>query len=116
MTPPGGQARNAVLRALNNGRTMMTSIKQGGISMRKLSFALAAAAALALIAAAPALAQDKIRIGYAVAKSGPNAPGAGITTIPNYKLWVTDVNAAGGINVGGKKMQIEVVEYDDQSS
>jgi len=84
--------------------------------MRQLGFALAAAAAAALYAGNPAVAQDKIKIGYVVAKSGPNAPGAGITTIPNYKLWVTDVNAAGGINVGGKKMQIEVVEYDDQSS
>ena len=84
--------------------------------MRRLSIALAAGVAMALVAASPVSAQDKIKIGYAVAKSGPNAPGAGITTIPNYKLWVADVNAAGGINVGGKKMQIEVVEYDDQSS
>jgi len=31
-------------------------------------------------------------------------------------LWVHDVNAAGGINLGGKKVPIEVVEYDDRSN
>lgn len=79
------------------------------------------AAAALLIAAsaipAPAQAQDAtIKIGYAIAKTGPNAPGAGITTLPNYQLWVKDVNDAGGIQVGDKKMKIEVVEYDDRSS
>ncbi len=76
--------------------------------------------AAALFAAAPlggAHAEDAaIKIGYAISKTGPNAPGAGITTLPNYQLWVKDVNAAGGIKVGDKQMKIEVVEYDDRSS
>ena len=79
---------------------------------------------LALVAAVSALvgqiglaqAQDKIRIGYAISKTGPFAGGAGVTTLPNYQLWVKDVNAAGGISVGGKKLQIEIVEYDDRSN
>lgn len=61
-------------------------------------------------------AQEKIRIGYAISKTGPYAGGAGITTLPNYELWVKDVNAAGGIKLGDKKLPIEVVEYDDRSS
>ncbi len=61
-------------------------------------------------------AKDTIKIGYAVSKTGRNAGGAATTTIPNYKLWVHQVNAAGGIKVGGKKLKIEVVEYDDRSS
>jgi branched-chain amino acid transport system substrate-binding protein len=56
-----------------------------------------------------------VRIGYAIAKTGPNAPGAGVTTLPNYQLWVKTVNDAGGLNVGGKRMKIEVIEYDDRS-
>jgi len=32
-----------------------------------------------------------------------------------YELWKEKVNAAGGINVGGKKMKVEIVYYDDQS-
>jgi branched-chain amino acid transport system substrate-binding protein len=60
---------------------------------------------------------DKVKIGYAVALTGPNATGAGITTVPNYRLWVDAVNAKGGLMMpdGARKM-IEVVEYDDRSS
>jgi branched-chain amino acid transport system substrate-binding protein len=79
---------------------------------------LALAAAVSALAghAGLAQAQDKIKIGYAISKTGPFAGGAGVTTLPNYQLWVKDVNAAGGIAVGGKKLQIEVVEYDDRSN
>lgn len=66
--------------------------------------------------ASTADAQEKIRIGYAISKTGPYAGGAGITTLPNYELWVKDVNAAGGIKLGDKKLPIEIVEYDDRSS
>ena len=61
-------------------------------------------------------AQDKIRIGYAISKTGPYGGGASITTLPNYQLWVKDVNAAGGIQLGDKRLPVEVVEYDDRSS
>jgi branched-chain amino acid transport system substrate-binding protein len=63
-----------------------------------------------------AVAQDKIRIGYAISKTGPFTGGASVTTLPNYQLWVKDVNDAGGISIGGKKVPIEIVEYDDRSN
>ncbi|MDO8877327.1 MAG: amino acid ABC transporter substrate-binding protein [Pseudolabrys sp.] len=79
--------------------------------------ALAAAAVTATVAlATPAQAQDTIKIGWAISKTGPFAAGAAVTTLPNYQVWVKDVNDAGGINVGGKKMKIEVIEYDDRSN
>ena len=84
--------------------------------IRQAVSAIAVAAAAALLAGNPASAQDKIKIGYAVSKTGPNAAGAGITTIPNYKLWIHDIEAAGGLKLGDKRVPIEVVEYDDQSS
>ena len=77
---------------------------------------LAAAAAMLWVAGAPAQAQDSIGIGWAISKTGPFAAGAGVTTLPNYQVWVKDVNDAGGINVGGKKLKIEVIEYDDRSN
>jgi branched-chain amino acid transport system substrate-binding protein len=77
--------------------------------------ALAALAATAL-AAAPAVAQDKVKIGYAISKTGPNAGGATITQIPNYEMWVKEVNDKGGLMIGGKRVPIEVVEYDDRSN
>jgi branched-chain amino acid transport system substrate-binding protein len=84
---------------------------------RRILGALAVAVAAAL-AAAPAPGQEpaSIKIGWAMSKTGPFAAGAAVTTLPNYQVWVKDVNDAGGINVGGKKMKIEVVEYDDRSN
>ncbi len=69
-----------------------------------------------MLAVAPASAQDKVKIGYAISKTGPNAGGASITQIPNYEMWVKDVNAKGGLLIGGKRVPIEVVEYDDRSN
>lgn len=83
--------------------------------MRMTLRALAALAATAL-AAAPTVAQDKVKIGYAISKTGPNAGGATITQIPNYEMWVKDVNAKGGLMIGGKRVPIEVIEYDDRSN
>jgi branched-chain amino acid transport system substrate-binding protein len=83
--------------------------------MRKFGIAALAAAALAGFTAS-AQAQDTLKIGWAISKTGPFAAGAGVTTLPNYQVWVKDVNDAGGINVGGKKMKIEVIEYDDRSN
>src|SRR6185312_6231335 len=79
---------------------------------------LAAAAAMLLIAGAPAPAQDVIRIGWSISKTGPFAAGASVTTLPNYQVWVKDVNDAGGITLKstGKKAKIEVIEYDDRSN
>ena len=84
--------------------------------MKKLTSTLAAATAAAMLLGGSAVAQDKIKIGYAVSKTGPNAPGAGITTIPNYQLWIHDINEAGGIKLGDNVVPIEVIEYDDQSN
>ncbi len=62
-------------------------------------------------------AKDKIRIGNPIALSGPNAPGAMMTQIRSYDLWVEDVNAKGGIYVKqlGKKLPVEIIRYDDKS-
>jgi len=83
----------------------------------KLSTAFFAAAAAALFAST-AQAQDTIRIGWSISKTGPFAAGASVTTLPNYQVWVKDVNDAGGIMLKstGKKAKIEIVEYDDRSN
>jgi len=59
--------------------------------------------------------QDKIVIGAARPISGVNAFFEENAFGPAYKLWVQDVNAAGGIDVAGKKMLVEMKVYDDQS-
>ena len=82
----------------------------------KLGTTVFAAALASALFAGGAQAQDTIKIGWAIAKSGPMGAGAAITTLPNYQVWVKDVNDAGGLNVKGKKMKIEVIEYDDRSN
>ncbi|EJL50480.1 ABC-type branched-chain amino acid transport system, periplasmic component [Rhizobium sp. CF122] len=78
---------------------------------------VAAVAATGVGRAAFGEERKSVRIGYAISKTGPNAGGAGITTLPNYLLWVKDVNDAGGLELpDGKKLPIEVIEYDDRSS
>ena len=61
--------------------------------------------------------KDKIRIGNAIALSGPYAPGAGMTQIPNYDMWAEEVNAKGGIFVKSlnKRLPVEIIRYDDKS-
>ena len=74
------------------------------------------ASVLALAAAAPAFAQDApIRIGYAIARTGPWSAGAQLTQEPNYVMWADQVNAAGGLSVKGKKRKVELVGFDDRS-
>jgi branched-chain amino acid transport system substrate-binding protein len=84
--------------------------------MMRMALGALAVSAVAMLAVAPASAQDKVKIGYAISKTGPNAGGASITQIPNYEMWVKDVNAKGGLMIGGKRVPIEVVEYDDRSN
>ncbi len=79
-------------------------------------FKAAALAVLAAASLAPAFAQDApVRIGYAIARTGPWSAGAQISQEPNYILWAEQVNAAGGLNVKGKKRKVELVGYDDRS-
>ncbi len=79
---------------------------------------LGLAALLLAGVASTAWAQERtsVKIGYAVSKTGPNAGGAATSTIPNYELWVKEINDAGGLKIGAQRLPIEVVAYDDRSS
>ncbi|WP_265516792.1 amino acid ABC transporter substrate-binding protein [Nitratireductor luteus] len=91
------------------------------IGGRRAPFLLLSTIALAALAIWPAdsAAQERssVKIGYAVSKTGVNAGGAGITTIPNYQLWIDNVKKAGGLEMpDGSRLPIELIEYDDRSS
>jgi len=83
-----------------------------------IAVVFAVAAMLAGGVAVQAQMPQSIRIGYAISLTGPNAAGAGSTVLPNYQLWVKEVNAAGGIMLHsvGKRVPVEVIEYDDHSN
>ena len=57
-----------------------------------------------------------VRIGYAIARTGPWTTGAQVSQEPNYLLWAEQQNAAGGLNVKGTKGPIELISSDDQSN
>jgi branched-chain amino acid transport system substrate-binding protein len=71
----------------------------------------AALAALGILAAAPAPAQDTIKIGIVVEATGPNAE-AGVFTLNGAKLALEEVNAAGGVL--GRKLELK--PEDNQST
>jgi len=56
-----------------------------------------------------------VRIGYAIARTGPWAGGGQVSQEPNYLLWAEEQNAAGGLNVKGTKRPIELISSDDRS-
>ncbi len=72
-------------------------------------------AAAATLFAAPAFAQDDtITIGFTDSVTGPlNVDSLGQQR--GYEYWRDEVNAAGGIKVGGKAYKVKFVTYDDQS-
>jgi branched-chain amino acid transport system substrate-binding protein len=74
--------------------------------------------ALGAIAAAPSLfAQTAapVRVGYAIARTGPWTGGAQVTQEPNYLLWAEQQNAKGGLDVKGVRRPIELISSDDRS-
>ena len=62
----------------------------------------------------PALAADTIKIALTGPFSGGSAP-MGTSARDGSKLAIAEINAAGGLPVGGKKLRIEVVERDDEA-
>src|ERR1700741_1962993 len=73
--------------------------------------ALLAAAALVAASSGPSLAADVIKFGISTPLSGPAAPW-GIPHKNATELIFDEVNAQGGLDVGGKKYKLEVVAYD----
>jgi hypothetical protein len=86
------------LRRSTNRRQDMTTRRQ----------IIQGAAALGAASLAPALqAQVRpVRIGYAMARTGPWTGGAQVSQEPNYLLWAEQINAAGGLDVKGVKLSL----------
>ncbi len=59
-------------------------------------------------------AADTITIGFTVSETGALNVDS-LAQLHGFELWRDQVNAAGGIKVGGKGYQIRFVSYDDQS-
>lgn len=82
---------------------------------RSISRSLAAVAAVCVFGVQPLHAQETIKFGAPLPITGPLAPEA-LKQQQGYDLWANQVNRAGGINVAGKKMKVEIVYIDYQSN
>ena len=75
----------------------------------------AAAVALGMFAAAPALAaDDEITIGMTLSETGSLNVDS-VAQMRGAEMWRDEVNAAGGIKAGDKRYKVRFVSYDDQS-
>ena len=70
----------------------------------------------ALISVGQVEAADVIKIGAVAPKTGPLAGGSAVTHWPNLKLWVSQVNARGGLKLKSGTAKIELIEYDDRTN
>lgn len=82
---------------------------------KRMFLKLSASAALALSIGA-VQAAETLKIGAVAPKTGGLAGGAVVSFWPNVKLWAHDVNTRGGLDVGGTKYMVEIIEYDDQTN
>lgn len=71
-------------------------------------------AATIAVSALPAFAQDVVKIGSPLALTGALAS-EGAKQKLAYDLWLERVNAAGGIQVGDRKLPVELITYDYQT-
>jgi len=94
----------------------ITSLFARGAVSPLSKFLLSAAVAATPVAfGSAALAQETIRFGAPLPLTGALAPEA-LKQQQGYDLWAEQVNKAGGIDVGGKKMKVEIVYTDYQSN
>jgi branched-chain amino acid transport system substrate-binding protein len=82
---------------------------------RAVPLLLTTVVAASLFGIQPVHAQETIKFGAPLPITGPLAPEA-LKQKQGYDLWANQVNLAGGINVAGKKMKVEIVYIDYQSN
>lgn len=85
-------------------------------TVTRTAIQIAATLAAGLIFSVSSFAADPIKLGSIAPKTGPLAGGSTVTQWPNVELWAKQVNARGGLMVGGEKRLIEVIEYDDKTN
>jgi len=75
---------------------------------------LLAALFFAAFGATSAWAADSLKLAITGPFSGGSAP-MGVSMRDGAKLAINEINASGGVQIGGKKLKIEVIERDDEA-
>jgi branched-chain amino acid transport system substrate-binding protein len=66
------------------------------------------------IATSSALAQDAIVVGFTASKTGALSEES-LAQVRGFELWRDEVNAAGGIKAGAKRIKVEFKSHDDET-
>ena len=110
------------IRRTEAGKSNDCHGKTGGLHMwkRVVKYSLPIIICLVLLltlvpGCAKEVTQTEILIGASRDITGPMAGFQDFGFAPIYKMWADEVNAAGGIDVGGKKLKVRIIEYDDGS-
>lgn len=86
-------------------------------ALHSIRYIVAAGLIMALVLSGCAPAEEEeigtVKIGWIGAFSGPAAPWF-VPGETGMSIWQDEVNAAGGIEVGGKKYLVEIIQYDDE--
>ncbi len=70
--------------------------------------------ALGAVSSGLAQAPDKIKLGLMFGLTGPASP-IGPVQMKGAELAINEINAAGGVKLGGKKVLVEAVTRDDET-
>ena len=70
---------------------------------------------LVALCSAAALAQDKVTVGIVTSLTGPMAP-PGKFQMNGFNLAAEEINAGGGVAVGGRKYMVELKVYDTRAN
>jgi branched-chain amino acid transport system substrate-binding protein len=84
------------------------------LAMKRIVFVAAIVTLLVAGLGVGSYAEDTIRIGVNAPLTG-DIPKVGEGTKYAAEMWLEDVNAAGGIDVGGKKYKVELIIEDNES-
>ncbi|MGO9117736.1 MAG: ABC transporter substrate-binding protein [Desulfomonilaceae bacterium] len=84
------------------------------VNAERISLFIITAALVGIFSAVPSVAQDTIKIGAIYSLTGPVAEVAKLQKLA-LEMAVKEINDAGGVEVGGKKIKFEAVFGDDQT-
>ena len=94
-------------------RTLLNPVLMSALMPRRLL--AVASVSVAALGSTFAVAQETIRFGAPLPITGALAPEA-LKQQQGYDLWAEQVNKAGGIKVGDKKMKVEIIYTDYRSN
>ena len=109
------EGENDCASVIVNTPLKTTGTAPSGITRRGAVQGVVAGAAGLAFASQVFAQPTPVRVGYAMARTGPWTGGAQVSQEPNYLLWAEQQNAAGGLNVKGSKRPIELISFDDRS-